>query len=971
MPTNTADNWDPIPITAEEAVWEPRVFLICELLRSSNMDVSLFFTRLMSSKSKRLKEKQRSFIENKGFEKVFEAMLSVMSYNTKKKQNSTASILELKQKLGVGLWRVIQQILESEMKAYCKQPEAESRRPVQSITPELAIEFDFKKIEGKFKEFCPRLSNIIQGICLLGESDGDETMREGEEVVNNKRKRGKGPQKKRNMRDRSLMTVTAMSIMAFSNSRLSNTLQTPLGYYFQACGVPKKVISFLNRVGLSVAYTTICESMKAMGAANREIITRKVKNGSPIGLMWDNNIMFENKASQSVKNVKTLTQYTCTALWFLNVPKPVIPDGEYPRNENGHAGAGRIGDASIPDTCLGLDNPTDLDQKISEIRGVMEEGADRVKREAEWRTFDEKMNIYDGLMGFEEGKPGLEARKLVLELLSKDSYAEYVPARLVVHLSEILWKHVPAVMKELDKDLTSKGLNYQRPSFEEIHKIYPVVMDVYALDTMEKDETSISGTGEVIEELLKQTGLDPHVLAGRTILHAGDLGTMLKVSALKQLWIRDFKHNQLNFLAKLDAIASELEASDFEDLEKKLKKVDNYVELCTRVVQGLFVPRTVRLMREKAELGALAQWKQMLKDKKKKDRLGDELDRNAFVKNRVYKDRDLVYENALLFLQHYLVIRDLHYNISCCDSGALMKNIEPLCVWFVGGGKHHYAKATANLLIDKEVVWTEEFKYIWYNNILVNLCGRPMKFMGIDKSKDFFLKAVSQNAFLFNTVKNSMDRSAHLSDLATRHGSVDDKDDCQIVIRTLLQYDVMRFKKGRSTGGSVYNAVEIKPALDLFCLGERVITREAFLDNIMAERVAGVRDDNGSSECSEDRAFREEEERYMRDQGEVDNNGDHIWLDADLVLHNLEGAQVYEGSSNGVIDAEEMHSDEENDDINSGDINYGDIVYDCSAEMRNRWREGGKDRGNFEIDPEESDEEPEGVNDKESGSDAE
>ncbi|RPB18337.1 hypothetical protein L211DRAFT_854209 [Terfezia boudieri ATCC MYA-4762] len=936
MPTNTIDNWDPIPITAEEAVWKPRVFLIRKLLHSSNMDVSLFFTRLMSSKSKCLKEKQRSFIENKGFEKVFEVMLSVMSYNTKKKQNSTASILELKQKLEVELWRVIQQILESEMKAYCKQPEAESRRPVQSITPELATEFDFKKIEGKFKEFCPRLSNIIQGICLLGESDGDETMREGEEVVNNKRKRGKGPQKKRNIRDKSLMTVTAMSIMVFSNSRLSNTLQTPLDYYFQACGVPKKVISFLNHMGLSVAYTIICESMKAMGAANREVITRKVKNGSPIGLMWDNNAMFENKASQSVKNVKTLTQYTCAALWFLNVPKPVIPDGERPRNENSHAGAGRIGDASIPDTCLGLDNPTDLDQKISEIRGVMKEGADRVKQEAEWRTFDEKMNIYDGLMEFEEGKPGLETRKLFLEapdyskidkfwLLSKDSYAEYVPARLVVHLSEILWKHVLTVMKELDKDLTSKGLHYQRPSFEEIYKIYPVVMDVYALDTMEKDETSISGTGEVIEELLKQTRLDSHVLAGRMILHAGDLGTMLK------LRIRDFKYNQLNFLAKLDsmfhleiaaedllfraywgqedgmdpgslchlkyvlgtkgvtssmpqyntckrftricgegyilaAIASELEALDFEDLEKKLKKVDNYVELYTRVVQGLFVPRT------------------MLKDKKKKDRLGNELDRNAFVKNWVYKDHDLVYENALLFLQHYLVIRDLHYNISCSDSGALMKNIELLCVWFVGGGKHHYAKATANLLIDKEVVWTEEFKYIWYNNILVNLCGCPMKFIGIDKvneilvckvkdqhnphgnwqSKDFFLKAVSRNGFLFNTVKNSMDRSAHLSDLATRHGSVDNKDDCQIVICTLLQYDVMHFKKGRSTGGSVYIAVEIKLALDLFCLGERVIISEAFLDDIMAERLAGVRDDDGSSECSEDRAFRKEEERYMQ-----------------------------------------------------------------------------------------------------------
>ncbi|RPB18436.1 hypothetical protein L211DRAFT_854132 [Terfezia boudieri ATCC MYA-4762] len=342
-----------------------------------------------------------------------------------------------------------------------------------------------------------------------------------------------------------------------------------------------------------------------------------------------------------------------------------------------------------------------------------------------------------------------------------------------------------------------------------------------------------------------------------------------------------------------------------------------------------------------------------------------------------------------VFIGVHIIFLD---SVVCCgDSGALMKNIEPLYVWFVGGWKHHYAKATVNLLIDKEVVWTEEFKYIWYNNILVNLYGYSVKFIGIDKvnkilvckvkdqhnphgnwqSKDFFLKVISRNAFLFNTVKNSMDQSAHLSDLAIRHGSVDDKDDCQIVIRTLLQYDVMCFKKGRSTGGSVYNAVEIKPVLDLFCLGECVITREAFLNDIMAERLAGVRDNDRSSECSEDRAFHEEEERYLRDQEEVDNNGDHIWLDADLVLHNLEGAQVCEGSSNGVIDAEEMHSDEENDDINSGDINYGDIVYDCSAEMQNRWREGGEDRGNFEIDPEESNKEPEGVNDKESGSDTE
>lgn len=140
-------------------------------------------------------------------------------------------------------------------------------------------------------------------------------------------------------------------------------------------------------------------------------------------------------------------------------------------------------------------------------------------------------------------------------------------------------------------------------------------------------------------------------------------------------------------------------------MEKELKKVDNYVELCRKVVQHLYVPRTVRLMREKAEEIGAREWKSMIKEKRlKRDRSGDELDRNKFVKNRAYKERDLAYENFRLYFQHYMVIRDLHHNVKAGDSGGLMKNVEPLCVWFSGGGKHHYAKAMANLLIDKEVV---------------------------------------------------------------------------------------------------------------------------------------------------------------------------------------------------------------------------------------------------------------------------
>ncbi|KAF8433436.1 hypothetical protein BGX38DRAFT_1276029 [Terfezia claveryi] len=114
--------WDAITLDAEEEIWEPRVFKICELLRSSNMDLRLFVTRCLGAKSKRMREKQRSFIDNNGVEEVFKGMVSVINCSSKRKQNSATAISEVKRRLGGGVWRLVQQILDLELGAYCKQP---------------------------------------------------------------------------------------------------------------------------------------------------------------------------------------------------------------------------------------------------------------------------------------------------------------------------------------------------------------------------------------------------------------------------------------------------------------------------------------------------------------------------------------------------------------------------------------------------------------------------------------------------------------------------------------------------------------------------------------------------------------------------------------------------------------------------------------------------------------------------------
>lgn len=78
----------------------------------------------------------------------------------------------------------------------------------------------------------------------------------------------------------------------------------------------------------------------------------------------------------------------------------------------------------------------------------------------------------------------------------------------------------------------------------------------------------------------------------------------------------------------------------------------------------------LRVNREKGEALALAAWQDVLRLKKRRiDRAPDELVKKTFLKQKAYQERDLVYENYLLFLQQAFGIRDLHWNIRNGHSG--------------------------------------------------------------------------------------------------------------------------------------------------------------------------------------------------------------------------------------------------------------------------------------------------------------
>ena len=185
----------------------------------------------------------------------------------------------------------------------------------------------------------------------------------------------------------------------------------------------------------------------------------------------------------------------------------------------------------------------------------------------------------------------------------------------------------------------------------------------------------------------------------------------------------------------------------------------------------------LRIAREKAEATALKAWDEVVQLKRKRvDRAPDELMKKTFVKKRANEERDLVYENYLLFLQQTMGVQDLHWNIRNGNSGGFWRNIQMLAVWMNGCGKHLYGKALIDLMIDRKAQWTPTLECIWDNNIFLNLTGRKGKWQGVDKvnefvvrklkeqhnprgnwqSKEFFLNTVSKNVFLFDAVKGSV-----------------------------------------------------------------------------------------------------------------------------------------------------------------------------------------------------------------------
>ena len=101
-------------------------------------------------------------------------------------------------------------------------------------------------------------------------------------------------------------------------------------------------------------------------------------------------------------------------------------------------------------------------------------------------------------------------------------------------------------------------------------------------------------------------------------------------------------------------------------------------------------------------------------------------------------------ENTILFLQHGLILRNLHHAMANSDVRRLLMSFRHTTCWFQSSRQYNYAQETIHLTACLEKIWSPEFKDFMLNQCLVNVTGKPDGFYATDLLNEHIVREVKK-----------------------------------------------------------------------------------------------------------------------------------------------------------------------------------------------------------------------------------
>lgn len=196
-------------------------------------------------------------------------------------------------------------------------------------------------------------------------------------------------------------------------------------------------------------------------------------------------------------------------------------------------------------------------------------------------------------------------------------------------------------------------------------------------------------------------------------------------------------------------LAALMEVSKSTSLEELMAKsrTDNWMAWIDQVSAEYFPLIKVGFLRSNATIGALTEW-QAQADPIRAICVADRTEqqkaflkgKDKWIKSRALEKRDIAYENCLLYMQHSIIYADFHSAMRQGDTGRLEKSYEFFVVLFEGIGKSNYAREVLEQQVDRKALWKPYMRTIWLLNCLLNISGRPDKFLGVDEVNEYIVK---------------------------------------------------------------------------------------------------------------------------------------------------------------------------------------------------------------------------------------
>ena len=339
-----------------------------------------------------------------------------------------------------------------------------------------------------------------------------------------------------------------------------------------------------------------------------------------------------------------------------------------------------------------------------------------------------------------------------------------------------------------------------------------------------------------------------------------------------QYWIHLLKRNPGMYNSQTQKI------QDFRACNQLLEHLSD-----AHILAAIATDRGLTKIEELRPLLRNSNWRKLL------DRMAEKFshfDMVPHLREQADDERDMIHENAVLFLQQTLVYRRFTEAQRTGDSGYVLFSLKVFTIWLLNTHKsvqfRSYRRESLHLMACLKHIWSPEFIEFWMNNCLVNLSGKTTGFMACDllceyivrecKAKlpkpgtpamyDFFRDVSTPEIMVSKDIRDHMVELAHT--FCYQHSSSVNADrDVFLAAQQLLDKGVFTHTPGRRQG--IHSTVATTPAIDMYHLGSVAIAD----GKVIADY---------------------HQRMYANTSSESDGNGDmEALVDEDSVMECLEG----------------------------------------------------------------------------------